>query len=80
MCGRYFNFDELLTGQKEYAQTINMFAAIQKKLLNNSINGGDFINKKDESNVLRNQLFDVLLFFSRNRDGGICEKALIALG
>lgn len=62
-----------------------MFSVMQKKantsnLSSNNLAGGDVIDEKEETYVLRDQLFDVLLFFSHNRDGGICEKALIALG
>lgn len=61
-----------------------MFSAMQKKLntdiSNNLAGGGDAVDDKEESHTLRDQLFNVLLYFSRNRDGGICEKALIALG
>lgn len=74
---RYFNFDSLLYNQAEYVQTISMFSAMQKKLPSLDTHDRE---EEAEYPVLRDQVFYVLLYFSRSRDGGICEKALIALG
>lgn len=69
MC-RYFNFDELLNSSTNH-EIQNLYG---KKLSNTTNDGDNYLH------VLRDQVFQVLLFFSRSRDNGICQKSLIALG
>lgn len=70
MC-RYFNFDDLLNSVTN-TEIQNLYG---KKL-----SSGLLSLEEDFAHVLRDQVFRVLLFFSRNRENGICQKSLIALG
>lgn len=89
LAGRYFDFDKLLWNQPEYEQRLTFFGkrpAMQSAAATPSSDGGNsnsgFEERqlKESTHILRDQIFAVLLFFSRNRDYNISEKALIALG
>lgn len=81
MC-RYFDFDELLSSQTN-KEIQNLYGG---KSLCNSLSDGrknspqETFEDTSFAHVLRDQVFQVLLFFSRSREHGICQKALIALG
>jgi hypothetical protein len=72
MC-RYFNFDELITDNDP-----SISISPRKKSTSTPTEDGD--SQIDELGPYHSLVFSVLFFFTRNREFGICQKAIISLG
>lgn len=67
---RYFNFDEISINLK-YAKDFSI-CHLKRPI---SPNGSD-----DQKHQIRDEVFRILMFFSKSKIPGLCEKALISLG
>lgn len=64
---RYFNFDEFFPDLKNL------------KIFSNNFSNG-FIKEEKSNRRIRDEVFCILMFFSKSPISGLCEKAIIALG